>query len=144
MVPTLVGRIQTRIFILAVVGSLLTLLVTPLLPLSTELPEAYATTFAVLAAVLVLGLGWDLIYHGLQQFRWEKDWPMLFGLLTAVNEGVVVFLLAGADVIPGLHPVAAGPFLIDFVVVWIGTWAFVNGPMRVPFLHWRFRGGRVI
>jgi hypothetical protein len=144
MVPTLAGRIQTRLFTLAVIGSLLTLLVTPLLGLSGSLSDVYRTTFSVLVAVAVLGVGWEVVYHGLQQFRWEKDWPMSFGLLTGINEGALVFLLARADAVPFLSPVASTPFLIDFTVVWLGIWLLVNGPMRVPFLHWRFRGGRVL
>jgi hypothetical protein len=143
MVPTLAGRIQTRLFTLAVIGSLLTLLVTPLLPLAGSVADDYRTTFTVLAAVAVLGVGWEAVYHGLQQFRWEKDWPMSFGLLTGVNEGALVFFLGRADVAP-LFPVAPAAFLVDFTVVWVGVWLFVNGPMRVPFLHWRFLGGRVL
>ena len=98
----------------------------------------------MLVAVAVLGVGWEFIYHGLQQFRWEKDWPMSFGLLTALNEGVLVYVLAQSRVVPFLNPVAPAPFVIDFLAVWIGTWLFVNGPMRVPLLHWRFLGGRVL
>jgi hypothetical protein len=144
MVPTLAGRIQTRLFTLAVIGSLLTLLITPLLPLVGSDAVDYPTTFAVLAAVALLGIGWEVIYHGLQQFRWEKDWPMSFGLLTGVNEGALVFFLARAEVGPFLSPLAPTTFLVDFTVVWVGVWLFVNGPMRVPFLHWRFLGGRVL
>ncbi len=33
MVPTLVGRVQTRIFLLATVGVIVTALITPLLPI---------------------------------------------------------------------------------------------------------------
>jgi hypothetical protein len=144
MLVTLMGRIQTRIFVLAVIGSILTLLVTPLLALGDDLAAAYATTFRVLVAVAVLGIGWELIYHGLQQFRWEKDWPTLFGLVTAVNEGALVFLLARSGALPGVNSLPLGAFLADFLVVWVGTWLFVNGPMRVPFIHWRFRGGRLL
>jgi len=144
VVPTLAGRIQTRIFVLAVIGSLLTLIVTPLLPLPTPVGRAYAITFSILAAVLIFGIAWEFIYHALQQFRWEKDWPTLFGLLTAVNEGVLIWLVAKYQLVPGLPEVSLVAFVIDFAIVWVGTWAFVNGPMRVPFLHWRFRGGRLV
>lgn len=144
MVPTLPGRLQTRIFVLAVVGSLLTLAVTPLLPAGGPLGSTYRATFLVLATVLVVGLGWELVYHGLQQFRWEKDWPTMFGLLTGVNEGLLVWALLSAGAVPGDPKVGGGAFVIDFAVVWIGTWLFVNGPMRVPFLRWRFQGGRLI
>jgi hypothetical protein len=144
MVPTLVGRIQTRIFVLAIVGSVLTLLVTPVLPGQTSLATGYRTTFTVLGAVAVLGIGWEFIYHGLQQFRWEKDWPTFFGLVTVVNEGALVFTLGSLGLLPGIAPIGLGAFLIHFLVVWLGSWIFVNGPIRVPLLRWRFNGGRVI
>ena len=145
MLPTLNGRLQTRVFVTLVVGGLWTLLVTPLLPVPGTLPDAYATTFVVLLAVTVLGVGWELLYHLLQQFRWEKDWPTLFGLVTAVNEGVLVWLLLAAGAVPGIDgPVSFSAFLLQFVTTWLVVWLTVNGPMRVPFVHWRFRGGRII
>jgi hypothetical protein len=145
MVPTLMGRIQTRIFLLAVVGSLVTLVITPVLPLDGSLGARYGTTFALLATVAVVGIGWELLYHLLMQFRWEKDWPVSFALLTVINEAILVYLLAKAGVIPGVHgapPLAA--FLIDIILVWLAVWIVAIGPMRVPFIRWRFRGGRLI
>ena len=145
MLPTLNGRLQTRVFVTLVVGGLWTLLITPLLPLPGTLPDAYATTFVVLLAVTVLGVGWELLYHLLQQFRWEKDWPTFFGLVTAVNEGVLVWLLLAAGAVPGIDgPVSFSAFLLQFVTTWLVVWLTVNGPMRVPFVHWRFRGGRIV
>ena len=145
MLPTLNGRLQTRVFVTLVVGGLWTLLITPLLPLPGTLPDAYATTFVVLLAVTVLGVGWELLYHLLQQFRWEKDWPTLFGLVTAVNEGVLLWLLLAAGAVPGIDgPVPFSAFLLQFVTTWLVVWLTVNGPMRVPFVHWRFRGGRIV
>jgi hypothetical protein len=144
MLLTLAGRFQTRIFSLLTIGALLTLLVTPLLPMQASIGEKYRTTFIVLVSVAVLGLGWEVIYHAIQQFRWEKDWPTLFGLLTGLNEGLLLWLLLSAGVIPGVSGVPWTAFLIDFAVVWVGTWLWVNGPMRVPFLRWRFRGGRLV
>jgi hypothetical protein len=146
VIPTLAGRIQTRIFVLAVIGSLTTLLISLVLPKAPDsIGETYKTTFAVLIAVTVLGIGWELVYHGLMQFRWEKDWPTLFGLITAVNEGFVVWLLVRDGSVPGLpFPVSTGVFLVQFLTTWILVWLAANGPMRVPFVHWRFRGGRLI
>ena len=144
MVPTLIGRLQTRVFLLATVGVLLTLLVTPVLPSSASLGDTYRATFGVLVTVAVLGLLWEVLYHGLQQFRWEKDWPTMFGLVTALNEGLLVWLLVAAGAVPGADGVTFGPFLLHFAVVWIGVWLSANGPMRVPFLRWRFRGGRIV
>lgn len=145
MLPTLNGRIQTRIAVLAVVGGLWTLLLTPLLPLGGSLGDAYPTTFTILLTTIVLGVGWELLYHLLMQFRWEKDWPTLFGLITVLNEGALVWLLLSAGAVPGIDgPVPFGPFLLLFLTTWIVVWLTVNGPMRVPFVHWRFRGGRLV
>ncbi len=141
MVPTLNGRIQTRILVLAVVGGIWTLLITPLLPDGAPLGASYRATFFVLLLVIVIGVAWELLYHFLQQFRWEKDWPTLFGLLTAINEGLLIWILLAA----GLGPaVSGGSFLVHFLSTWIIVWLVVNGPMRVPFIHWRFLGGRLI
>lgn len=139
MLPTLNGRIQTRVLVLLVVGGLWTLLISPLVG------QPYGVTFVVLLAVIVLGVGWELLYHLIQQFRWEKDWPTLFGLLTAVNEGALLWLLISVGAVPGLpREVPLGAFLVQFLSTWIIVWLVVNGPMRVPFVHWRFRGGRLI
>jgi len=145
MVPTLFGRIQTRIFLLATVGSAITALITPVLPINAPLGTAYRTTFTILATVLVLGIGWELVYHFLMQFRWEKDWPSLFGLITMVPEGALIWVLLSVHAVPGLHTTPpAAAYVIDFVAVWLAVWLVANGPMRVPFLRWRFHGGRLV
>jgi hypothetical protein len=144
VLPTLSGRIQTRILVLAVIGSIVTLIITPVLPDVDDIGAGYGTTFRVLVSVIVLGIGWELIYHGLQQFRWEKDWPTLFGLVTAVPEGALIWLLLSAGAVPGVGGVSGSAFVIDFASVWLIAWLWVNGPMRVPFIRWRFRGGRII
>jgi hypothetical protein len=145
MVPILIGRVQTRLFLLAVVGSAVTALVVALLPVQAPLSDRYRAAFVVLAAVAVLGIGWELLYHLLMQFRWEKDWPSLFGLLTGVPEAVLLWLLVRAGAVPLL---GAGPpgwaFAAHFAAVWFAVWLVANGPMRVPFLRWRFRGGRLV
>ncbi|GAA2714090.1 hypothetical protein [Actinoplanes palleronii] len=139
MVPILIGRIQTRFFLIALVGSLVTLVLVPLLPLS------YRDAFVVLLAVAVIGIGWELLYHLLMQFRWEKDWPTLFGLLTGVPEGLLLWFLLKAGAVPLIGAVPPGwAFAVHFGVVWVAVWLAANGPMRVPFLRWRFRGGRLV
>ncbi|MET0452541.1 MAG: hypothetical protein ABW137_11970 [Mycobacterium sp.] len=147
MLPTLNGRIQTRVIALGVIGFFVALIITPLLvPRGATLAEGYRVTFSVLLAVIVVGILWELLYHLLQQFRWEKDWPTLFGLLTAVNEGIVIWLLVRYTtlVLPeDLRPSLAA-FLTQFVLTWLAFWLMVNGPMRVPFHRWRFQGGRYL
>jgi hypothetical protein len=147
VLPTLNGRIQTRIFLLVVVGGIWTLIITPVLPgLHGPLSADYRVTFTVLVTTLVLGIGWELVYHFIQQFRWEKDWPTLFGLITVINEGILVRVLLGLDLVPGIDgPAVPLPaFVILFLTTWILVWLIANGPMRVPFIHWRFRGGRLV
>ena len=144
MVPTLFGRIQTRIFSLGVIGSLWLLILSPFLPQNASTKEKYDATFLVLGMVIALGIGWEFIYHGLQQFRWEKDWPALFGLITAIPEGILVWMLLVKVMPDSLVKPNGASYVIAFATVWLIVWIFVNGPMRVPFIHWRFRGGRLI
>jgi hypothetical protein len=145
MVPTLFGRLQTRLVLLAIVGSLLTAALAPVLPVPAALADRYRAGYIVLAAVALLGLGWELVYQFLMQWRWEKDWPTLFGLLTLVPEGAAVWWLNHAGALPGLPaPVPPAAFVIDFVAIWLAVWLTANGPLRVPCLRWRFHGGRFL
>jgi hypothetical protein len=142
VVPTLYGRIQTRIVLLIVVGGIWTLIITPFLPTGQPLSTSYRTTFLVLLTVLVLGVLWEFVYHGLQQFRWEKDWPTFFGLLTMINEGILVWLLLNAGLVSGIDSVPLSAFLIQFITTWLVVWLVANGPVQIFFSRWRFRGGR--
>jgi hypothetical protein len=85
VLPTLGGRIQTRIALLAVIGGLVTLIITPFLPLpaGTTLSHAYRDTFIILIAVAVIGIVWECLYHLVMQWRWEK----VADLGTAEGEG---------------------------------------------------------
>ena len=144
MLPTLTGRVQTRVALLAVIGGLVTALICPVLPVSAPLADRYQDGFVVLAAVAVRGVGWELLYHFLMQWRWEKDWPTLFGLVTLVPEGLLLWLLLSAGVVPGITGTVTAPaFAVQFLAVWLAVWLVANGPMRVPFIRWRFRGGRL-
>jgi hypothetical protein len=144
MVPTLIGRIQTRLVLLAVVGGLVTLVIVPALPGNAPLGDKYRDGYLVLATVAVLGVAWECVYHFLMQWRWEKDWPTLFGLVTLVPEGLLVWILLSAGAIPGIvGTVSAAAFVIQFLAIWLSVWLVANGPMRVPFIRWRFQGGRL-
>lgn len=126
---------------LVVFGGLITLVLTPILPHD----PSYRTTFIVLAAVTVLGVLWECLYHFVMQWRWEKDWPTLFGLLNGINEGALVWLLLWLGWIPGIKgAVPFSTFIILFTVIWLVIWVWVNGPMRIPLIRWRFRGGRIV
>ena len=144
MVPTLNGRIQTRLFLLAVIGGLVTLVIVPALPGSAPLGDKYRNGFLILATVAVLGVYWELLYHFLMQWRWEKDWPTLFGLVTSVPEGLLIWLLLIVGAVPGVAGTVGGAaFTVQFALIWLAVWLVANGPMRVPFIRWRFQGGRL-
>lgn len=142
MTPTLLGRIQTRLFLLATAGSLWTLLVTPLLPEVGSLGLAYRITFLALLVVAVVGIPWEFLWHGLQQFRWEKDWPTFFGLLTGIPEGMVAWAILRQLVEEGLF--TGTQFTIHFATTWVVVWLVGNGPMRVVSVRWRYQGGRLV
>lgn len=148
MLPTLNGRIQIRILVLGFVGFFVALVLTPFFPRPDDvsLLQGYRVTLSVLLAVIVVGVLWELLYHFLQQFRWEKDWPTLFGLLTSINEGIVIWLLVRYTtlVVPEYLRPSLTVFLIQFIVTWLTFWLIVNGPLRVPFHRWRFAGGRLL
>ena len=94
MLPTLNGRIQTRLLALSAIGFVIALIITPVLPTgSLSLGQAYRVTLSVLLATVLAGVLWELLYHFLQQFRWEKDWPTLFGFATILNEGALMWVL---------------------------------------------------
>jgi hypothetical protein len=141
------GRIQTRIFSLAIIGSIVQLIFSGILPDTEGAPlgTMYKITFSILITTIVLGIVWEFIYQGLMQFRWEKDWPTFFGLITVINEGAVVWFLIKADIVPGVPKgLPFTTFVTDFLLVWLITFFWLNGPMRVPFISWRHSGGRLV
>ncbi len=152
MQPTLFGRIQTRIIMLATLGVIWTAIIAPVLPRpsvdgeSISLASMYKALYLAVLVVAVVGVVWELIYHWIQQYRWEKDWPTLYGLVVAVNEGIVAYLILNAGLFwderpPGQSfPLPA--FIIMFITLWLIIWAFTNGPMQIVSLRWRHRGGR--
>lgn len=140
MTPTFIGRIQTRLLLLATVGVAWTILISPLLAAGdATLGNVYTATFRALAIVAMLGTFiWEPIYHGLQQLRWEKDWPTGLGLVTGLPEGVVTYLVLITTMdVPGTI------FFIHFFTTWVLVWLSVHGPLRIVMLRWRYRGGRI-
>lgn len=142
MTPTFVGRLQTRLLLIVLVGVPWTILVGPFLPRAPggDLGGIYATTFQALLIMAILGcLIWEPIYHLLQQFRWEKDWPILFGLGTVLNEAMLLWPTLSPD------PAATGSTFVAHVgSTWVVMWLVANGPIRVFLLRWRFRGGKIV
>jgi hypothetical protein len=133
--PTLAGRLQTRLLLAAVVGLPVALLVA-LLPGGVTVPGA-VLTFALITA---LGMGWECVYHLVQQQRWDGDWPGWLALGVGAVEALVahpVLGLAGAS--PGFPPL-----MLLFGTTWVAMWAAGRGVLSVFLPHWRHQGARVV
>ncbi len=170
MTLTLSGRLQTRLFLGATVGVVWTAIITPFLPRPpafymsmTSMPmtrmmlpilfpssigEAYQMTFETLGLMVVLGLGWEVLYHFLQQFRWDKDWPPIFTLAVGVPEAIVLWLVLHVIGLEygsiGLSSPNFVMFIWDFTTTWVLLWLAETGPLKVLSLRWRFEGGTFV
>ena len=153
MTPIFWGRHQTRLFLIGVVGTIWTLIITPIIPgfpSGTPLSIKYQVTMKAILVVLVVGLiWWENLYHFIMWFRWEKDWPFFLGFLTGFLEAPLAYFLLRDWVLPEEFMVNGSnlpvlPFVIHFASTWIITLVFANSFMRVLFPRWRFRGGKLI
>ncbi|MBD2193952.1 MULTISPECIES: hypothetical protein [Calothrix] len=139
MTPTLFGRWQTRLLLLATVGVVVSL------PFAIGLIGNTPSTayFWVLAYVAIFGLGWDVLYNYLQKFRWDRDWPAAYQLLAGIWEFIFVF--CGVKIF-GFLPIpkeelAPQFLLIHYSIVWLAIFISSQSLMRIIFPRWRFRGG---
>jgi hypothetical protein len=134
--PTLVGRWQTRLLLLATIGLLVSV--------PFAIIAGSPVFFVVVGYVALFGLAWDALYSLLQALRWERDWPPAFAVVAGVAEAVLIFVLATTIGLPGLPAdLSAGLFAFHYTVVWLAVFFFAQGPMRALFPWWRFHGGRV-
>ncbi|MBE9040729.1 hypothetical protein IQ235_08040 [Oscillatoriales cyanobacterium LEGE 11467] len=140
MTPTLMGRWQTRILLLTIVGFPITL------PFSLGIlgPGASPVFGLVLLYVIGLGLLWDTIYNTLQKFRWDRDWPGLLQLVAGIWEAIFLGLVIKTIGLPGIAPEALSLrwFAFHYSCVWLGVYLVSQSIVRILFPRWRFRGGR--
>lgn len=135
MTPSLSGRIQTRLLLLTVVGVPVALLMATLLG-GVTLTDG----LMVLVITAALGVAWELLYHLLQQRRWDKDWPSIVALLVGVPEALVAWQALGAL---DSRPASASAYTLLFGIVWVAAWLAMQGPMRVLAPRWRFHGMQI-
>jgi hypothetical protein len=140
MTPTLFGRWQTRLLLLAAVGVIVSL------PFAMGLigSSTNSVYFWILGYVAILGLGWDVLYNYLQKFRWDRDWPAAYQLLAGIWELVFVFCGIMFGFLPIPLPKEELPLavlLLHYNVVWLAVFISSQSLMRIIFLRWRFRGG---
>ena len=139
MTPTLLGRWQSRLLLLATVGLSVTL------PFSMGFvtPGSHPVFLWVLSYVAAFGMGWDLLYDYLQKFRWDRDWPAVFQLLAGIWEAVFILLLFKTIGLLGIvRTTPLGWFLLHYSLVWLATFTMSQTFLRVVFLRSRFRGGQ--
>lgn len=139
MTPTLFGRWQTRLLLLATVGVFVTL---PFY-LGFIGSGAGLVYFWVLAYVAIFGIFWDAVYIYMQKFRWDRDWPAAFQVLAGIWEAVFIIVLVktiGLPSIPKELPV--GGFAFHYSLVWLAVFIASQSIMRILFPFWRFRGGQ--
>ena len=141
MTPTLLGRWQTRLLLLGTVGLIVTLIF-------GRIFGDMLTPLALLVYMLALGFGWDVLYQYLQSWRWDRDWPPAFQLAAGICEGLLVWGLiqAGRSIFGGLPGVAASltvtRFGAHYGTVWLVMFLGTQGPLRIIFPRWRYRGGQ--
>jgi hypothetical protein len=139
MTPTLMGRWQSRVVLMLALGAVPTAVYMAAFGDTAKLP-------LVLAYAIGLGLVWDVLYIAIQSLRWDRDWPYAFQFASGVFEGCVLLALFAAGLLPGLkyEDGDAPVFVVHYGTVFLLTFAFLFGPMRVFFPKWRFRGGRLV
>jgi hypothetical protein len=145
---TLRGRLETRTVLTLTVGLPWSIALALALHAASRDPGR-ATHTAGSASVLTLlmlalGLGWELVYHGLQQLRRDKDWPSLVALLAVTVELGPLWSAAGRLPEPATSGHDVHSFLLITLSAWLVMWTCAQGPMRVLLLRWRMAGGRVL
>ncbi|GAB4434882.1 MAG: hypothetical protein OHK0015_25090 [Chloroflexi bacterium OHK40] len=147
MTPTLYGRWQTRLVLLGTFGLAITLGLMwhfGVVWAGFQTPGFWELPL-LLGYVVLLGLAWDGIYQAIQRHRWDGDWPLVFGFAAGVVEGGTVFALFRLGWLPGTRfdDGDAWRFLAHYGLVFLVTYWWQIGPMRVISLRWRFHGGEL-
>ncbi|MBY4891432.1 hypothetical protein KUL25_01490 [Rhodobacteraceae bacterium N5(2021)] len=146
MIPTLAGRLQTRLFLFVFIGLPVTLLF-GLSRVGWQWDWATVQVYVwFLCTITGVGLLLDPLYIFVQSLRWERDWPFLFQAFFAWVEFAIALFVARAGLLPFL-PEAAFQSLstpvLHFALVFVPTFLALLGPMQVLFVRWHFKGGQL-
>lgn len=145
MMLCLRGRLETRLFLLLVIalpGSLAWMALHP--AAGTDVATSLRSGATIVLVMGTLGMAWECLYHGLQQLRWDRDWPSLFALVCIAVEIGPLWLTLRAMPGPAADVAATSGFGFLVLTVWVLMWLFAQGPMRVLFIRWRLTGGRLL
>jgi len=146
MIPTLAGRLQTRLFLFLFIGVPITILYGLYWTGFIWDWRTISIFFYFLCTILALGLLLDPIYIFIQSTRWDSDWPFASQFFFSWVEFGAVYFLARADLIPYLDADffqgLAIP-LVHFILVFVPSFFALLGPMQAIFVRWRFKGGQL-
>jgi hypothetical protein len=143
VILSLRGRLETRWFLTAAVALPWTLLLALVLPPGGDSAALLRSTALTVALMALLGSGWELVYHGAQQLRWDRDWPSVWVLTAVLVEAGPLWLAVGRLPQRWVDRPGGATFLALIGSAWLLMWAFAQGPMRVLFIRWRINGGRL-
>jgi hypothetical protein len=143
MTPSLMGRWQTRFWLIIVIG----------IPMSTLFAYLYRGSgqlltpipLYMLGYILAFGVAWDMLYQlVLTHGRWDYDWPAVYQLISGFTEGMAVYLLIRFVGIPGIArgSLSLSRFWLAYGAVWLAMYLWLFCFMRAVFVRWRFRAGR--
>lgn len=137
MTPVLVGRWQTRTFMMLTFGI-------PISIIFAIIWQDMITPFMALSYILIIGLVLDIAWNWVQGRRWENDFPPVLHAATGAIEGLLFWVLAKTITLPlipvelSLHRFLAH-YCSIFIVIFFVLWSL----MKVLFPWWRFHGGRI-
>lgn len=158
MLPTLLGRLQTRILLVLFIGFPITAVYSVWLanraPVAGKIP--WIKTFGqvtydvrpvqILCLLLLFGVLFDLLYTGLQRMRWDRDWPFAFQFFASIGEFAIVLALVRFDVFPFMPAKWIGPddyphFVLQFALILVTSFIALLGFIQVFMIRWRYNGG---
>ncbi len=150
MIPTLLGRIHTRLLLYILLGL-------PITALFAFVHNGWAWEwnqarmfFLVLTTILGVGLILDPVYIAMQSLRWDRDWPFAFQFFFSIVEfGIVIGLMAN-NLIPWLSidnmkgvDVDYTTITLHFISVFVPSFLALLGPVSVFLIRWRFKAGQL-
>lgn len=156
MTPTLLGRWQTRILLLVLIGLPVSILYGLYLGIGEGSPRAILIfglaldplPLRIIGVITLVGLVLDPFYIQIQKFRWDRDWPFVFQALALVFEFAIVLGLIRADLLPfvtrgGLSERDAFHVALHFSIVFVLSFIAILGIIQLFFVRWRFKGGEL-
>lgn len=146
MIPTLAGRLQTRIFLFLFIGLPVTLGFG--LYMGGWLWDWAEIQIFVWFLCVATGVGLllDPVYIFAQTTRWDRDWPFIFQAFFTWVEFTIALLIIRAGALPFLSEAAFQSLstpITHFALVFVPSFLALLGPLQVIFIRWRFKGGQL-